>query len=240
MKSCHPPRTLTAFTRVELLAVVAALLFVISLAVPLIGHTRADVDRAGCASNLRALGHAAHLWGNDHNDLFPWITFVDEGGTKPRNFGKTAAAWVEFSTLSNHLASPRALACPRDLATRSAAHWGNTTDGFVNSGQRANALSYFLNFHGWGELPRSVIAGDRDLRPGSPGPLGCSRSFAVNTVGTTAQVPTVWTNEVHVGAGHLLFVDGSVEYVNSIRLSRVLGGPDTQDDAQRSHLINAR
>ena len=71
-----------AFTRIELLAVCAALAVLGALALPLLAATRADSDRAGCFNNLRLLGRAVTLWGESHDGLPPWITLVSRGGTK--------------------------------------------------------------------------------------------------------------------------------------------------------------
>jgi hypothetical protein len=49
----------------------------------------------------------------------------------------------------------------------------------------------------------------------------------------------VWTNLVHVGAGHLLFTDGSVEYVASAGLQRLFVGPDASDNGS-IHIVNAK
>jgi hypothetical protein len=230
-----------AFTRVELAAVLAALALVSAFALPLFAGTRAESGRVGCFNNLRRLGGAISMWSNNHDDVLPWLTPASQGGTRPDSGSKAASAWTEFIVLTNELSTPYLLACPSDAATKVASHWGNTANGLANSGFRGNAVSYFLSFHGQTELGRSVITGDRDFRPSSPPPLGCSRGV-INTasISTFGGQLVEWTNEVHVASGHLLFVDGSVDYVNNSRLRNILIGPEVQNDSASIHFISAR
>lgn len=231
------------FTRLELAAVLAGCALLAAAILPLLGATRSESSRADCFAHLRRLGHAAQLWGNDHDDRFPWITSISEGGTRPDSGIKAGAAWAEFITLSNELVSPVFLTCPSDRAPKVASHWGSGPGGFANSAFRGNALSYFLSYHGQPLLPRSVISGDRDFRPNTPGPVGCSRGSINNAAGIGVNQGgslVEWTNSVHASAGHLLFTDGSVEYVNSAKLRSVLLSPEVQNDAGSIHFINAR
>ena len=211
-----------AFTRLELLAIIIALLLVAMIAWPLRAGSKGTSQRAACYNNLRQIGFAAQSWADNYGDHVPWATFTTEGGTRPVTGFKAANAWAEFATLSNELVSPHVLACPNDSATRVASHWDSAFNGFLNSGFRGNALSYFISYHCQPELPRSVVSGDRDFRPSQPPPVSCARGVN-NAAGIMLQPPNVvvWTNLVHVGAGHLLFTDGSVEYVASARLQRL-------------------
>jgi competence protein ComGC len=231
-----------AFTRIELLATLAALTLLGLLAVPLLANTRGDAQRAGCFSNLREVGRAARLWAGDHGELYPWRTSVGEGGTRPDGALKVASAWLEFLSLSNQLSTPRVLACPSDVRTKVASQWFGGSTAFANTGMRGNALSYFLNFHNSPTTPRSVIAGDRDFQPTSPGPTGCSPGGVNNAAFVNAAAPphVSWTNAVHPSAGHLLLTDGSVEYVGDARLHSLLVGEESQDDYASIHYINAR
>jgi len=212
------------------------------LALPLLATPRNESERAGCFNNLRAIGLAARVWANDHDERFPWITPVTEGGTQPVPIGgKTAIAWTEFIALSNELSSPHVLVCPGDRAARVASHWGNSADGFANSGFRGNALSYILSYHSQSTLPRSVITADRDFRPAGFARASCSRGpVNVFTLYGISDPNVFWTNELHAAAGHFLFADGSVEFLGSARLALTLAGPGANDGNGLIHFINAR
>lgn len=227
------------FTRIELMALVAAIALGIVFALPLVAGTSNSAARISCFNNLRQLGTAVLLFSNNHEDRPPWLTSVTNGGTQVFP-GKNAMAWTELIVLSNELATPRVLACPSDAKSQVASHWGGTAGGLANSGLRANAVSYFLSFHGQTELARSVVSGDRDFSPSAYPPNACSRG-ATNTARLQQGDPLIaWTNEVHVGAGHLLFMDGTVEYMNSTRLRATIAGGETQNDSSSIHYVNTR
>ena len=229
------------FTRIEVLAVCAALLTLTAVLVPGLWASNADSKRAVCYGNLRQIGRAGQVWGDEHADYLPWNLFISQGGTRPDQGSKPALAWQEFLFLSNTLSTPRLLACPADRAVRPAFNWTTGTGGFANSGARGNAVSYFINYHVQPSLARAVVTGDRDFRTSGPLNGSCSRgvfnvfSLALND----SQI--AWTNEVHPPGGHLLFVDGSVEFASSSRLYSVFAGKEARNDtAGDIHFVNAR
>ncbi|HTD87243.1 MAG TPA: hypothetical protein VK850_11760, partial [Candidatus Binatia bacterium] len=69
------------FTRIELMALVAALTLVVALALPLVASTSTSAARLSCFNNLRQLGTAVLLFSNNHEDRPPWLTSVTNGGT---------------------------------------------------------------------------------------------------------------------------------------------------------------
>lgn len=227
------------FTRIELMALTAAVSVLVALALPLVASTSTSAARISCFNNLRQLGTAELLFSNNHNERPPWLTPVEEGGTLPAT-SKYAAPWTEMIVLSNDLASPRVLACPSDSSSQVASHWGGTAGGLANSGLRANAVSYFLSFHGQIEQGHTLVSGDRDFTPSAYPPLACSRRV-LNTAMLRQGDPSIgWTNAVHRNSGHLLFMDGTVEYVDSagFRASAIAGEP--QDNQVNTHFVNTR
>jgi hypothetical protein len=64
-------RTLQAFTRVELVASVAAVALLGCTTLPLLAATRGSSDRAGCFNNLRQLGIALLSYADDNGGTFP-------------------------------------------------------------------------------------------------------------------------------------------------------------------------
>ncbi len=235
-----------AFTPIDFLASFAGIALMVMAAYPLFANSKPDSSRAACFNNLRQIGHGAQVWGNEHNDRVPWITPLNEGGTQPVLDGgnggigrKVGIAWLEFTAFSNELVNPRVFACPSDNAVKVASHWGNSEGGFVNSGFRGNALSYFVSYHCQPEMPRSVVSGDRDFGP-LEAPTGCSRGIINGRRIVSGPGPFVaWTNAVHPGAGHLLFADGSVEYVASAKLQDGLVGTLASENGL-IHIVNAR
>ena len=105
---CAMPRNSSAFTRVELLALVAALGLLALCTWPALAGSRGDAQRATCFNNLRQIAHGAQLWAGDHGERIPWLTPIAEGGTFTNNL-HASAAWFELLTFSNELSSPRLL-----------------------------------------------------------------------------------------------------------------------------------
>jgi prepilin-type processing-associated H-X9-DG protein len=231
----------SGLTRIDLLAVLGALCFAALVAVPSFGASRGESKRVACQNNLRQVVAAFHMWMDAHSETVPWIIPVRDGGTRP-DAGislRVGAVWLEMSTLSNYAASPRILACPADQAANPAENWDNGEGGLLNSGYRANAVSYMLGTDVMLDLPRSILAGDRDFRPGS-GPGSCSRGFN-NVYSVSYQLGvTQWTNLVHSASGNLGYVDGSVESVPSSRLEKTLNDLGISDDAGAAHYLQPR
>jgi prepilin-type N-terminal cleavage/methylation domain-containing protein len=61
-----------AFTLVELLVVIAILAVLLGLLLPTLGTARLYARRAACASNLRQVGVAIHLYAKDFKDTIPF------------------------------------------------------------------------------------------------------------------------------------------------------------------------
>ena len=228
-----------AFTRIELAAVVAALALLGALALPLLAGTRAEGDRAGCFNNLRVFGRATEMWASDHDGLLPWLTLVSRGGTRPDAGGvKSGNAWFEFTTLSNELVTPRLLACPADTGVKVAADFSNVGGrGYLATGMRSLATSYFVNMDNFSRSPVMAVIGDRNVR--TDGITSCSQGVNnADRINLLPPGPTFWTNAVHGSQGHLLRTDGSVTYTGSAAVLadyfRLL------DDNGSAHLLRAR
>lgn len=99
------------------LALVAAVAF----AYDLFTHTRADYsgsESAGCQGASDAIGLALRSWAQDHHGQFPFNVSTNKGGTLElcaRGLdGFDRNARLHFRVLSNELADPALLVCPRD------------------------------------------------------------------------------------------------------------------------------
>jgi len=68
------PAARRAFTVVELIAVMAILLVGLALVIPALSAARMNANRSQCASNLRQIGMALHLYANENNGFFPPTT----------------------------------------------------------------------------------------------------------------------------------------------------------------------
>lgn len=222
----------------ELLATGAALAFCALATLPLLSAT-ADSRRAVCHNNLRQVGQGVQLWGEDHDDLAPWMVDTTDGGTRIPGTLRTSLPWAEFITLSNQLASPAVFACPADEAVRRAPNWGTGAGGMANSGFRNNALSYVVGFHTTPLAVHSVLAADRGLR-GNGIVTSCSRGVNNALEMRSTDGPYIsWTNGPHVEGGNILRMDGSVLYAVTPQLTNVLFEPSSGNFPQ-FHYVNPR
>ena len=225
-----------AFTRIELLAVSAALLLLALVVAPAAISQRSDASRQVCFNNLRLIGRGVMTWAADHTQQLPWRTPVGDGGTL-YEFVKPGNTWFEYASLSNELVAPRILACPADVGVNSA---GGSWIDFTRPQYRQNAVSYPLSMDGSMDAPRSWMSGDRNLAQTYPGGVCSARvnnTLAIDV--PSAPFTLTWTNAVHGLSGHVLTTDGSVEFTSNARLRQIILAPGLNDNGQ-IHFLRAR
>jgi hypothetical protein len=132
--------------------------------------------------------------------------------------------FVQFSVLSNFIASPKVLLDPADdrsLGVRPAHSWGNGPDGLLNVNYRNASVSYFLGLDGNFSTPPSLLAGDRNLR--HRGFSSCSSGvWPAGNLGPRDSWITTWTNAVHGLSGNVLSYDGTVREVDNAALREAI------------------
>ena len=204
------PRNSSAFTRVELLALVAALGLLALCTWPALAGSRGDAQRATCFNNLRQIAHGAQIWAGDHGDRIPWLTPIAEGGTFTNNL-HASAAWFELLTFSNELSSPRLLACPADEGVKVASAWLGGAGALTATGYRQNSVSYLIGLHAHPNSPKELLCADRNVQPSRTST--CGLAFVSACPSLDSPDPGVrWTNAVHGLSGHITTVDGAVIY----------------------------
>lgn len=203
-----------AFTRAELLVIVAVLALLALVVLPALANSRPRSDRVICANNLRQIGMGFQLWGNDHGDQIPWHVAVADGGTRVHPL--SANTWLHFSYISNELASAKVLLCPSDTGKPALDFTGNPLTGYVHPNFANRATSYFLNAHPFGASPGNrMVAGDRNVQM-----FGSSACSVLTIVSFTPECPASlnWTSAMHNNAGNLLMFDGKVEQADTRQL----------------------
>jgi len=137
------PRT-TGFTLIELLVVISIIALLIGLLLPALGAARATARNIQCATQLRTMGLASHMYADDEKDFFP-----------PRNTGGDPR-WP--SLLETYYNADDVLLCPDDEDAQQDA------DGGLDDQSRV-ARSYFINgFNDW--YPDDNNDGDPDWNVG--------------------------------------------------------------------------
>src|SRR4051794_2056874 len=113
----------SASTRTEVLVILTLISLVFAIAATSLADNRGRSQKIVCMDNLRQIGEGFDTWRFEHQDYQPWLVLTNDGGSRGLNIG---AAWIEFTFLSNIIASPRILVCPSDLRTlpKTAERWG--------------------------------------------------------------------------------------------------------------------
>ena len=224
------------FTRIELLALLGALALLAQFAVPVLAGSRLRSDRVICANNLRQIGAAMQLWGNDHNDLVPQEVSLADGGTQAHALAVNV--WLHFSWISNELGSAQVLFCPSDQGRPARDFTADPNGGYLHPNLRNSATSYFLS-HASAFSTVDLLAGDRNV--GSAGPASCSRFGSSRAV--TIQPPSPgfsWGTNLHDAFGNLLFFDGRVAQSTSPELRDYLQSLARFVDNGSLHYISPR
>ncbi|MGA2749919.1 MAG: hypothetical protein ABSG59_14180 [Verrucomicrobiota bacterium] len=211
--------TTAAFTRRELVVVVAVCAVLAVLLIPALQRAGDKSRRITCVCNLKGIGTAYRIWANDNGDRFPASAPVTNGGWNSLLSRTNGAAycWTNYAIMANELGmSPTALVCPAD-ERRPAASFSN----LANSN-----ISYFVGVEANDTYPQSLLGGDRNLGPGTvPDPeYGYSPT---NGQGNDVIIngPVCWSLKMHsrgnlAGAGNILLGDGSAQQVTSQNLTQ--------------------
>lgn len=119
------PKGRTAFTLVELLVVIGIIAVLVAILLPALGKARESAKRTACASNLRQIGLAMHMYANDHKLWLPTMYASPTTGNFRPVFSDTTAVrnnglglllphpWV-LGSRAKYLPNPDALFCPSD------------------------------------------------------------------------------------------------------------------------------
>ena len=181
-----------AFSRVDLLIVIAALALVI-VAIPRPHSTGVRAQRISCVNNLRQIGVASREWAGEHGSNFVWQTSMTIGGTIVSG----------FLTMTNELRSPKILTCPSDKPRHKA-------NSFADLSQKN--ISYFIALDCPFEAPQAILAGDRNVK--------ADNTASRNRVTIRTHTAIRWDKDIHENAGNLLLADGSSQQVSQVGLAK--------------------
>jgi len=221
-----------AFTRLELVVVIAVVFVTLWMVVSTANRGNRDPSRTSCVHHLKQIGLAYAIWANDHNGRFPASESMANGGWMDAltNFDQGSLCWTNYEIMANELGmGAKLLECPSDERKAAAVLQGRPPmeDKGTNVGFTDNrALSYFVGVSADQKHPQSLLAGDRNLGRGiqPDHDYGFSpRSDAGNDVviQTNSKAdPVCWSLKMHSqgnpqGRGNILLSDGSAQAITT-------------------------
>jgi prepilin-type N-terminal cleavage/methylation domain-containing protein len=229
-----------AFTLIELLVVIAIIAILAAMLLPALAAAKRKAQRVNCVSNLKQIGLAFRMWGDDNNDRYPQTVTSAQGGALEFIYsqGHSTAGFTPYAesapfvVTSNTLDNPALLSCPADTVSPHGVQATNWSEFF--NGTIANFpgyTSYFVGGDAVDTQPQSILAGDRNIgnqtaaQAGTSAPATqmCPQTAAIQASngrggGGTGSLQTqdwntwAWSaNDLHLGVGNVLLGDGSAQ-----------------------------
>lgn len=199
---------------IELLVVIAIIAILAALLLPALARAKARAQRIACVNDQKQIGLSFTIWAHDHEEKYPSVVDVAEGGAK----GLTGV-WEHFAVMSNELVTPKILQCPSDSARVKAQDFSAAPSGLRTL--RNTAVSYAIGTSAAPDKPGMHLAGDRNLLGLDGQNCGPAALTGVVTILSTNHNPR-WENTIHVNAGNMVMADGSTSQFSQSQLTTAM------------------
>ncbi len=219
-----------AFTLIELLVVIAIIAILAAILFPVLARAKEAAKKTTCLSNLRQIGTAFALYGNDEDDRYPDRRDLKAslpGGYKPWTGWPPSdprAGWAAI-VLEPYTKSSRIFACPSIEGSRlgvseRVSQGLRATNLWLWRFDRMGATVELDNL--WGKTPEQALV---DLVAAQNPQVGRPDSLADVELAVDPYFPKTipsvpaeirgWS--AHTGGRNRLFADGHAKYLRDIR-----------------------
>jgi len=147
-------------------------LLMVPLLISSLSKAKSRAESFGCVNNLKQIGMAYNVWAADHGGLYPASVSTNDGGALELSGTASRSRLIQdpvpqFMVLSNELATPRILVCPRDGSKSAATSFELLTHANVSylvsgyAGVETNLTERFIvcPIHNLGLLVDGTIEG---------------------------------------------------------------------------------
>jgi prepilin-type N-terminal cleavage/methylation domain-containing protein len=151
------PNNRMGFTLIELLVVIAIIAILAAILFPVFAQARAKARQTACLSDLKQIGNALIMYGQDYDETLPGNAYVAPNDTTWGDAGYLSKSTIGFmdpdptkvtrnwaASIQSYLKNTQVFVCPDSLA-RSEVAGGATSNYRDTSDPRGGNLSYLLN-----------------------------------------------------------------------------------------------
>lgn len=225
MKKTQP--TKQGFTLIELLTVIAIIGILASILIPTVGRVRESARRTVDSSNVRQIGQAALIYGNDNRESLPPMNLAwannslgptgSTGSTDIKLFAAALAAQGGLNDANIWFSGSDRKTAPQNLSTiLNPQRNGLQTEW--------NAITH-TSFQAWGGLTLGLP---------STTPIAFTRGLTLQGEWSQTGTQSVYGKD----GGHIVFLGGNVNFYRNITGdNELVGGPASGGDGRTANIL---